>query len=826
MSEQHSDREAVVEKALAALDLDTRCRLLAGQDMWTLPAIAAIGLDSLVMSDGPIGVRGVHWSPEDPSVALPSPTALAATWDPALARRAGQLLAQEARRKGVHMLLAPTLNLHRSPFGGRHFECYSEDPLLTGEIGAAYVIGVQEGGVAATPKHFVANDSETDRFTVDVRVSQRALRELYLAPFEAVVTKSGPWALMSSYNSVNGTTMTQHAALQNDILRAEWGFDGAIVSDWLAARDTAGAALGGLDIAMPGPHTVFGQALADAVRAGRVSEAVVERMTQHVLRLAARVGALAGAPPMVAENELPTSIDGDALAYQIAQRSIVLLRNEDDILPLASVPRIALIGQAADQARVLGGGSAQVFPPHTVSPLEGLRAVLDQRTELVYAVGADPRVRIPAAKAGFDLRVRLHGADERVLGDHPLPEASIEWIGEFPDDVKADELHAITVTGTFTPRATGIHTLAIAGVGPFRLTVADRTYFDKAIVPDGDPLAAFLSPPEQLVEVELLAGQTVSLSLTHTPTPTPEMPIAFAKFTMGHQEPNIDPEVLIEEAVAAAAAADVAVVVVATTPEVESEGFDRTSLELPGRQNELVQRVIAANPRTIVVVNTGSPVHMPWAEDAAAVLLTWFPGQEGGAALADVLLGRAEPAGRLPTTWPAHQDDSPVLNVTPTDGELAYTENLYVGYRAWQRLSTTPAYWFGHGLGYTNWEYETAGFTPAPDGDLLGILTVRIRNVGERPGRETIQTYIAPRTDLFPQLALAPDRRLAAFAGVEAEPGQVAEVAIPIPRRAAESWDEAIGTWDIPTTTFHLLTGRSVADVRISTAIQLEGPRA
>ncbi|MFX0581324.1 glycoside hydrolase family 3 C-terminal domain-containing protein [Nocardia nepalensis] len=818
MANNRSDREAAVEKALAALDLDARCHLLAGQDMWSLPAIAEIGLDSLVMSDGPIGVRGVHWSPGDPSVALPSPTALAATWDPALARRAGQLLAQEARRKGVHMLLAPTLNLHRSPLGGRHFECYSEDPLLTGAIGAAYVTGVQDGGVAATPKHFVANDSETDRFTVDVRVSQRALHELYLAPFEAVVEQAGPWALMAAYNSVNGTTMTEHGALQNDILRARWGFDGAIVSDWMAARDTVGAAGGGLDIAMPGPRTVFGSALAEAVRAGQVSEETVERMARHVLRLAARVGALADAPPAVAEDALPAPIDGEALAREIAQRSIVLLRNESGALPLGKVRRIALIGQTADQPRALGGGSAQVFPPHTVSPLEGLRRLLDEETEVVYAVGADPRIKIPPAKEGFDLRVRLYGAGGRPLGEHPLPEGAVEWIGEFPDGIAVGELHSVVVSGTFTPRVTGTHTLAIAGIGPFQLTVADETCFDDAIVPEGDPMAAFLAPPETLVDVELIAGQSVSVSLTHTVTRLPDLPIAFEKFALGHQEPNIDADALIEAAVAAAASADVAVVVVATTAEVESESFDRTSLSLPGRQDELVARVVAANPRTVVVVNTGSPVQMPWAEDAAAILLTWFPGQEGGSALADVLFGHAEPSGRLPTTWPAYQDDSPVLNVTPTDGILAYEEDSYIGYRAWQRLSTAPRYWFGHGLGYTTWEYETAAFHPDPTGKVVGTLTVRVRNTGDRPGRETIQTYIAQSAH--------PDPRLAAFAVVEAEPGATVEAAIPIPRRAAESWNEATENWGLPTTAHDLLTGRSVADIRLTTAIQFEGSQA
>jgi Beta-glucosidase-related glycosidases len=283
------------------------------------------------MSDGPIGVRGVHWTADDPSIALPSPTALAATWDPALARRAGTLLAQEARRKQVHVLLAPTVNLHRSPLGGRHFEAYSEDPYLTGEIGSGYVQGVQSGGVGTTVKHFVANDAETDRFTVNNLLSERALRELYLAPFEAIVAHAHPWGIMTAYNTVNGTTMTEHHHLVNEILRGEWGFDGFNVSDWTAARATAGALEGGLDVAMPGPRTVYGEALAAAVRAGEVEEAKVDEAVRNVLRLAARVGILEGAEPVVTEP--PATVDGEALAREIARRSFVLVRNQG-ALPL------------------------------------------------------------------------------------------------------------------------------------------------------------------------------------------------------------------------------------------------------------------------------------------------------------------------------------------------------------------------------------------------------------------------------------------------------------------------------------------------------------
>src|SRR5882724_8602901 len=362
-----------VEHLLKQLDLEEKVSLLSGQVFWSLPAIGRIGLRSLVMSDGPVGVRGTGWAPDDPSIALPSPTALAAAWDPELAETAGLLLGQEARRKGVDVLLGPTVNLQRTPLGGRHFECYSEDPLLSGEIAAGFVRGVQRHGVATTVKHLVGNDFETDRMGVDVRIGERALRELYLAPFERVVAAGG-WGVMSAYNSVNGSPMASNGAIQDGVLKGEWGFDGVLVSDWRAARSTVGAALGGLDVAMPKMENPWGAALVEAVRSGAVPEEVVDDKVRRVLRLASRVGALGGGAAVTRPEEL----DGDRVAYEIAARSFVLVRNERYTLPLeaAGLTRVAVAGALAADARVLGGGSAQVSPPHVVSPLEGIARAL------------------------------------------------------------------------------------------------------------------------------------------------------------------------------------------------------------------------------------------------------------------------------------------------------------------------------------------------------------------------------------------------------------------------------------------------------------------
>lgn len=790
-------REAVVDTALAKLDLDAKARLLAGQDMWSLPALPEIGLKSLVMSDGPIGVRGVRWTADDPSIALPSPTALAATWDPALARRAGTLLAQEARRKGVHVLLAPTVNLHRSPLGGRHFEAYSEDPYLTGRIGSGYVTGVQEGGVGTTVKHFVANDAETDRFTVNNVVSERALRELYLAPFEAIVENAHPWGIMTAYNSVNGTTMTEHRYLVNEVLRGEWGFDGFNVSDWMAARSTVADIEGGLDVAMPGPTTAYGEKLAAAVRAGEVAETKVDEAVRNVLRLAARVGILDGAEPAV--TELPADVDGDALAREIARRAFVLVRNEGT-LPIPEGRSVALIGAAARDARVLGGGSAVVFPAHVVSPLDGLTAALPEGT-LTYAVGADPNEELAAADKGFELRAVCRDTDGNVVGTGSAPSGHLQWMGDdLPDGVTHDTLHSVELAGTFTPRESGRHTFGIKGLGAFTLTVDGTTYFDEHQGADkDDPFVTFFGAPVERATVDLTAGDTYEVSLRHVVSVPEHVPMKVVAFTLTHQEPQRDADELIAEAVEAARAADTAVVVVATTERVESEGFDRKDLRLPGRQDELVHAVAAANPNTVVVVNSGSPVELPWRDDVSAVLLSWFPGQEGGAALADVLTGTHEPGGRLPTTWGSFTD-APVTQVTPTDGELAYTEDVFIGYRAWEKEGRTPTYPFGHGLGYTDWTYDEIKVTGR-------TVTVRITNSGTRKGRETVQIYLAGR--------------LAGFATAEAPPGESIEITIELPTRAFETWDEQTNTWTPLKGSFEIEASHSIADCRLRAVVEV-----
>ncbi len=833
MTELSSAQQKAVEAALAQLDLETKVAMLSGQDLWSLPSVPAIGLASVVMSDGPVGVRGTEWSTEDPSIALPSPTALAATWDPALARKAGQLLGQEARRKGVHVLLAPTVNLHRSPLGGRHFEAYSEDPLLTGEIGTGYVTGVQEHGVATTVKHFVANDFETERFTASAEVSQRALRELYLAPFETIVHRASAWGVMSAYNAVNGVSMTDNAQLQRGVLKDEWEFDGAIVSDWRAATDTTATANGGLDIAMPAFGSPWGGKLVAAVRRGEVAVEVIDEQVRRVLLLAARVGALAGAPESVPPASRPPAIDGEEMAREIARRSFVLAANPGGILPLdaPSLGSVAVIGALAKDARVLGGGSATVFPEHVISPLAGLAAALPGTVRLSYAFGADLRTgRLGPARAPHwsRLRARFIDAADATLYETTLATGRGRWMG-MPEGVDPQAIACVEIAGRLLAEEDGQHQLAVRGIGRFTLTAGDQTLFDGELRPDSEDIAtAFLSPPEQQAGLSLAAGDSVDVSLRQTVSLPPGS--AVISLALGYGRPMAAPDELLAEAEQAARDADVAVVVVGTTDEVESEGFDRTTLVLPGRQDELVRRVAAANPRTVVVVNAGSPVELPWADEVAAVLLAWFPGQEAGHALADVLLGRAEPGGRLPTTWPVRAADCPVLSTTPTDGVLAYEEGVFIGYRAWERgvvvppantaersagtesprsgaerTAVAPRFSFGHGLGYTSWEYVRLRADRA-------AVTVTVRNTGSRAGREAVQIYAGP---LEPDES-RPRRWLAGFASVAAEPGESVTATIDLPERTWQVWADG---WKTIAGEYRLEAAHSLADTRLQATI-------
>ncbi|MGN7223744.1 beta-glucosidase H [Curtobacterium flaccumfaciens] len=806
-----------IDALLGQLSTDEKVQLLTGRDFWTTWPIEKIGLRRILMSDGPSGVRGEVWDERDPSLNLPSATALSASWDRAIAKRYGAAAAVEARRKGVDVVLGPTINLHRSPLGGRHFEAFSEDPVLTGDLAASYVDGVQENGVAATPKHYIANDYETDRFTASTEVSDRALRELYLLAFEKAVTEAHAWAIMSSYNAINGVTASENDLLETP-LNSEWGFDGIVVSDWTGVR-SVDSAKASQDVAMPGPNPWWSEGpLLAAVQSGEVPMAAIDRKVRRILTLAARVGALEGFEPVAAS---PVHVeDGIAFVREAEAEGTVLVRNTG-VLPLdaPAVSRIAVIGHNADQARTQGGGSATVVPSQVVSPLDGIRSAFPGAS-VDYAIGAvvqegiaefplstitNPGTGEPGARVAF-----VKDGEELFVEDRRA--TALFWFG---GDAPTREADRLDITTTYTAESTGTVRFGIGAAGRSRMWIDGELLLDEDVPFEGDQLgAAFLNPPARSVPVEVTAGQQVAIRIEYDIVQDETLGGVLA-YQFGTEPSDDDPAVLIEAAVDAARGADVAVVVVGTNSKVESEGYDRSSLALPGHQDDLVRAVAAANPNTVVVVNAGSPVEMPWRNDVAAVLLTWFGGQEYGNALADVLTGAQEPGGRLPTTWPVTMADVPVLDVTPVDGKVAYDEGVHVGYRAWLRAGTEPAYPFGHGLGYTTWSIEGVSATPTVrEGDAV-IVTATVANTGDRAGKHVVQVYASRAESAVDR----PVRWLVGFAPVRLAAGASTEVSIEVPARAFAHWD---GSWQYESGTFTLHVGASVTDDAGTASLELE----
>jgi beta-glucosidase len=870
-------RAPAEQALLAALSVPDKVRLLTGAANWRTHGAPAIGLRPMIVSDGPSGVRGVTKDERHPSTSLPCSSATGATWDTELITELAVALGAEARGKGVDVLLAPTINLMRTPLGGRGFECFSEDPVLTARMAVAFITGLQSAGVAATVKHFVGNDSETERWTYDVIVSEQVLRELYMAPFEACVTEAGSALVMAAYNKVNGTPATEHPWLLRKILKGEWEFGGVVVSDWSAARTTVATAVAGLDLAMPGPDGPWGADLVQAVLDGVIPESVIDDKVARIMRLARRVGALAapdgreaaavsggpaagnggpvpdgngspvpagrpvldagpvldggpvlGADPVLDAGAVPDGAPAGnravlmdpQLVRRVAAASFVLLRNEGPVLPFdpGRVGSIALIGPNAVYPVIQGGGSAIVAPVTVSTPAVALPAALAGQATVTVAPGCRTWTTVPEPVAGSirdpltgepGLRLEFRAGDGTLIRHEHRISTQLTWWDEgLPPGVGWGEDGTIALLTRFRADVTGQHLIGVAGVGHLTLTVDGVVVADTVTPVPADPVQTMTRPGEVRAAVRLQAGQEADVRLDFHPAAGIDAPLAVS---LGIAADD-DEDTMIAEAMRAAADSAAAVVVVGSAGAAESEGFDRETLALPGRQDELVTRIAAVNPRTVVVVNAGMPVLMPWADDVAAVIYAWLPGQAMGEALADVLLGRVEPGGRLPVTLPARESDCPVLHAVPRDGRIDYAEGLLIGYRGYDAAGIIPRFAFGHGLGYTQWAYESVsldGPGPAPGEDAR--VRVAVRNTGSRPGREIVQAYVASPV----ARAGRPARVLGAFAAVSAAPGERAEVVLTVPARAFAVWDPAAGGWAWPPGTFTVEVGRSSRDLRL-----------
>ncbi len=692
-----------------SLDLPAKVRLLSGGDVFTMAAEPSIGLAEVALSDGPTGVRGLKFAGGRTVALFPNATLLASAWSEDTAAEVGALLAEEAMAQRIHVVLGPTINLHRSLLGGRLFEAYSEDPLLTGKLAAAYVRGLQALGIGACLKHLVANESETARNTMNSVVDEATLRELYLLPFEIAVAESTPWSIMSAYNDVNGVAATEHDQVQNEIVKGEWGFDGLVMSDWFATTTAAPAANGGLDLVMPGPDGPWGDALVLAVRAGDVEESVIDAHLERVLRLADRVGALGAERKWPADLPAPASGTRREQLTRLAAAGMTVLTN-DGVLPLTSGSGVALIGRHALETIDMGGGSAQVNPPHQVSVAEGLTALLGDA--VTVADGVEVRGRAVPARPEFvtdpqtgerGMRVRVFATDDTLLDDKHLDNAKalVGFDDNYPKPVGRVELEA-------SVDARGEIELGVVGKGDWVVRNGDQTHEFRVESTSSGLGDDMLAPPSASRVVTVGESGLLEASLRLFREPAGPMAHIGVAGLIARVAPRPDDDA-IEEAVAAAAAAEITVVVVGLTEEQETESVDKTTLRLPGRQDDLVQAVAGAARRTVVVVNAATPVLMPWLADVDAVLWAGLPGQEGGHAVAAALLGTIEPAGRLVTTFPAADGAAPAWDVTPTDGDVTYAEGTFIGYRGhYAGTAPAPVFWLGHGLGYGSWEYAGA----------------------------------------------------------------------------------------------------------------------
>jgi beta-glucosidase len=823
--------ESAVQAALRELDLETKVRLLTGVNFWAVHAAPEAGLRQMVVSDGPAGVKGGSLVHDETTTSLPSPTALAASWDEELVHEIGGLLAGESRRKHVDVLLGPTINLHRSPLGGRHFEQFSEDPLLTGRIATAYVRGLQSRGVGGCPKHYVCNDSETERQSLRVAIDERPLHEVYLAPFERVVREAGAWSVMAAYSGVGEHRMTE-SPLLSDPLKKAWGFDGVVVSDWYAVHSTVPSARAALDLVMPGPESPWGEALLAAVRSREVPEKAIDEKVRRLLRLAARVGALKGVAAATPVEVRRVRTDVSTLVRRASAAGSVLLRN-NGLLPLdiARVKKLALLGPNVDREPEQGGGSANLRPDYAVTPLEGLRAALPPGVEILWNPAEKTRTGLHrlagselslsnaagerAGQPGLLVRVLEpgdagpSGEAGRELAREIRPDGRLVWSG----DTRFAGRPVLELATRVTSEVSGRHRIGLATRGEVAVWIDGRLAQQGGVAPDTDDIdLLWHNPPYITAEVDLTAGKPVDVRIRWRKFY--DRPAIYLTLAMEKPTPTLERTLAEDERLARAA--DAVILMLGTSHIEESEGGDRASLSLAKAQDELARRVLAANPRTAVVVAAGSPVLMPWRNDAAAILLTWFPGQEAGNALADMLLGVTEPGGRLPTTWPARTEDVPVLDTRPRDGVVRYAEGLHIGYRAWLRAGVEPAFAFGHGLGYTSWEYLSATATTL---DGAPAMRVKLKNTGPRHGREVVQLYLSRPDSKIER----PVRWLGGYAPVEAEPGQTAEVTIPIDRWALRHWDVATADWAVEAGRFEVGIGRSVADIRLSKSIRVAG---
>ena len=813
-----------VEKILHQLTLDEKISLISGTGFGTRP-IPRVGIPAFKMSDGPVGVR----SP-GPSTAYAAGVALAASWDPGLANEVGTQIGRDARSRGLQFVLGPGANLYRAPMNGRNFEYLGEDPWLASRLAVDYIEGVQSLNVSATIKHFAGNDSEYARHTSDSNIDERTLREMYLPTFEAAVKEAHVGSVMSSYNLLNGEHTTANAHLVRKILKGDWGFGGLYMSDWSATYDGVGAANAGLDLEMPNGRFMSAQTLEPAMHSGTVSETAIDDKVRRLLRLASRFGWLDSQAPDLSVSRYNQA--GREVARKGALESLVLLKNADNFLPLDArkIHTIAVIGPNAHPAVASAGGSAHVTAFAPVSVLQGLSDKLGTSATVTYARGV-LSYRALALRTLFSTQrdssqsgVTVESFPDTTFSATPKSShtertfaTGTEGFGGDPDlltlfDILPPERASALL---FTPpagaggpsfdrwtgwynAARGPHTVFVQDTGAYRLLIDDEVVIDSAHTPK-----AIMRQTHR----DLSAGPH---KIVLEQTGGPDVGRTFMRVGILPQPELVDP--LVKDL---AAHADAVVVSVGFDADLESEGGDR-EFGLPPGQDELIRQVAAANPNTIVVINSGGAVDAtPWIDSVKAVIAAWYPGQEGGSALADILTGAASPSGRLPISWDRTVNDDPTFaNYYYNDSEhpdrIVYREGVFVGYRGFQHASVKPLFPFGFGLAYTAFKYSNfklSGYQASFD----------VSNSGQRAGADVAQIYVGAKSPRVPR----PVRELKGFARVELAPGQTKSVTLDLNPRSFAYYDVQAARWRVDAGEYQVELARSSEDIQATEHIKL-----
>ena len=806
-----------IDQIIKTLTLDEKVSLLSGFNSWYTNKIEKKNIPSIKMSDGPNGVRGDSNSGKS-SACFPCAISIGSTWDLSLINDIGIALGEEAQAKDVDVLLGPTINIHRHPLGGRHFESFSEDPFLTGKIATNYVQGVQSKNVAACLKHFVGNDTEYERHSISSNIDAQTLREIYLLPFEMGIKEGNAKVVMSAYNKLNNIFCSSHQDLLIKILKEEWGFDGYVVSDWGAALETIENANGGLDLEMPGPSNVWGKALIDAVEASEVSEKLIDDKVKRILTVAEFSNRFQ--KPEIKSEQAIDQPKHRLLLRKAAADGMVLLKNEGSLPLKKNIKKLAVIGPNALEAQIIGGGSASLRPHYQIHPLEAVQERLGHETEILYSKGCHTHKYLP--KINEELMEEKDGFlveyfdgnqfDKNLILEERLTGSKF-WVFEgFAKDVISKEERpdiSVRFSCTYKPDISGLHEFEIFGIGKCRLLIDGNELIDNwTSIDPGEAFFTFGSASKKGV-INLQKGEAYKIEVQY------KFEGSFPAVYIGCQAPDeVD---IFQEALETASHADDVILIVGTNSDWETEGNDRADFNLPANQNKLIEAILEANQNTVVVINTGSPIHMPWEKKAKAIIQTWFAGQEFGNALVDILSGEVNPSGKLPTSFPVKIEDTPAYKNYPGKNlQMNYDEKLLVGHRWYEANSMKPLFCFGHGLSFTSFNYQNLEVTTGSD--FVVTCKFEIQNTGDISGLEIAQCYVGFASPLPGE----PYKTLQGFVKEEIGANELKKVEIKLGPRNFSFWSVETNTWQIREGSYQILIGSSSENILLQANINLE----